>query len=211
MTDILKFLYTIYPPLCYIALGGAIVYFVSKWYNKKVKKKFENLPCENHKDIIEKLPCNDHTKSLSEISNNVFYLIGLTEAKQTRKRPLLGSQSPLNLTDEGKVEMGLMGAYGIVENNWGKIYKNIEDNIEGKNLYDIQEYCLMTSTVEPESFYSPEDIDKMKLYAFKKGFDLFSYLRAIGVIIRDKYFAIKGLNKDEIDIHDPTNTGAIEE
>lgn len=91
----------------------------------------------------------------------------------------------------------------MIANNWDIIYKNLEENICDKNAYDIQEYCMRTAAVELDKFLRKEDINFIKQYAYKEGQSLAYYAPIFGIIIRDKYLQIKGINSSEIDKHNP--------
>lgn len=79
----------------------------------------------------------------------------------------------------------------------------IDVNSESKNAYDIQELCVDTASMSLEKMFLQDGVNLVKTYAFNNGTYLSSYGRLIGVIVRDRYFEAKGINKDEVDQYDP--------
>lgn len=71
--------------------------------------------------------------------------------------------------------------------------------MEDKTPYDMQQFCIENVSVDPERFLSEESLNRVKGYAFAKGQPLQLYLRVIGLLIRDRMLAAKGIELSEID------------
>ena len=142
-------------------------------------------------------------KHIDEIRRDLSYLKGSIDVYKSSAEPLTKAHSPISLTQKGMAVATELNAVEIIARNWDNIYGNLEENVRNKNAYDIQEYCLMTAFVDPDNFFEKSDIDTIKQYAFIHGAPLQEYTRLIGVLIRDKYLELKGINISEIDKHAP--------
>lgn len=116
---------------------------------------------------------------------------------------LTQAHSPISLTLKGQEVAKEMGIERMIAMNWEKIEASIDAKVAFKNAYDIQQYCIETATVSLETFFSPSDIDTIKMFAFNSGQHLAFYGSMIGVIIRDKYFEIKRIPLAKVDESDP--------
>ncbi|WP_288817633.1 hypothetical protein [uncultured Alistipes sp.] len=116
---------------------------------------------------------------------------------------LTASHSPISLTDRGKEIAEQMGIEQIIATNWDLIYKYISENATSKNAYDLQQFCIEAATVALDRLLCKEDLDKIKMFAFNSGQNIAYYGSMIGILIRDKYFAIQGIPIGDIDTHDP--------
>jgi Tfp pilus assembly protein PilO len=154
--------------------------------------------------LLEKLPCEERRKenqaNISQLREEHYKMkVELSGVKNTIEflrniiAPFANSQSPLSLTDEGKEHAQGLDAENIIDKNWEKIYKDLEENIAGKSRYDIQQYIIDNFHVKIEDFLEKEDIDNMKEYAFVKGKNVYTFFIIYALIIRDKYFKQKGL------------------
>lgn len=115
------------------------------------------------------------------------------------QKAMIQSNSPLSLTEVGKVAAAEMGAERIVAINWEKIAPRITSDVPGRNPYDIQTYCLEKIPVAPDSFFDAASLDALKIYAFQHGRTLFECMKVIGIIIRNKYFESVGISLSELD------------
>lgn len=114
------------------------------------------------------------------------------------------SHSPLSLTDKGMEIARRLNAAAMVNDNWGRIRSDMEANICDNTPYDIQQYCIEIAAVEPSRFFDTEVIDRVKQFAFQNGKTLQYYSIVFALIIRDRYFAEKGIALDAVDECDPT-------
>ena len=116
---------------------------------------------------------------------------------------LTQAHSPISLTLKGQEVAKEMGIDGMIARSWDKIEAAIDAKVAFKNAYDIQQYCIETATVSLETFFTPSDIDAIKMFAYNSGQHLAFYGSMIGVIIRDKYFEIKKIPLTKVDETDP--------
>ena len=144
--------------------------------------------------------------TIDDMRKDLSYLKGTIDVIRKDSKPLSQSFSPVSLTDFGKQIAEELQATNIISKNWDKIYKILEHEICNKNAYDIQEYCKETAAVQPEKFFNFEDLNKIKDFAFKQGNNLQYYSIIFALLIRDKYFEVKGINLDDIDKHTPKTT-----
>ena len=145
-------------------------------------------------------------KTIDDIRKDITYLKGsfdLLKSLLRDPKPLFDSQSPVSLTEAGHEVAKELKANEIIGRSWEKIFCILEQNISNKNAYDIQQYCIESISVEPEKFFDSKDLATLKDYAFKKGNPLQLYTRLMGILIRDKYFEVKGIPIDDVDKHDP--------
>ena len=153
--------------------------------------------------------CDKLEHDLYHIKEDVSYVKGMLNLiiDRSGKDDLLQAHSPLSLTEKGRKTAEEMGAERIIATNWeSRILPKMNAELPGKNPYDIQQYCLERVPVAPESFFSAEDLDAIKLYAFRKGLPLFSCLKVVGVMIRDAYLRAKNIAVEDIDKHAPSGS-----
>ncbi len=141
--------------------------------------------------------------SIDDIKEDLHFIKATLNILQSRDNSLTQAHSPVSLTAAGKEVAERMGVRSMIVSNWDKIFESIESE-HLKNAYDIQQYCIETATIKLEEFFTSKDIDKIKNFAYNEGKQVAYYGSMIGVIIRDKYFEVKGINTDEVDASDPT-------
>jgi len=174
-----------------------LAFFLVHWITKKV-----TIINNSHSGInkaIDKLE-----KNIDGIRIDLSYVKGNLDIITKGKEPLAKAQSPISLTQEGLEKAKKINAENIISKNWDKIYDNLEKNIQNKNAYDIQRYCLDIAAIGLNKIISNEDIELLKKIAYNEGNSLFYYSPIFGILIRDKYLSLKGINVSEIDIHDPS-------
>jgi hypothetical protein len=157
------------------------------------------------------------TKSVEKVEQNIdgirtdmSYIKGsfdiLKESFNIYKKgvsPMTESFSPVSLTKTGIETAEKLNAETMIAKNWDKIYDDLEKNISNKNAYDIQKYCMDTAAMYLDKFISNSDIDSLKMLAYREGNPLLYYTPIFGVLVRDKYLSLKGINVSEVDEHDP--------
>lgn len=116
---------------------------------------------------------------------------------------LTQAHSPVSLNALGRETARKMGMDAIVARNRDKILGFLDGHIDKKNAYDIQQLCIETASTRPELFFSEEDAGHIKNFAYAEGKPLVYYGGMIGVIVRDFYFAERGIRVEEVDLHDP--------
>jgi len=145
----------------------------------------------------------DKTESyLDEIRKDVSFLKGQFDAVIGIRDTTVKKKSPISLTDIGSEIAKSNNLSTMIEGNWNKIKETLK-NAKTKNPYDLQQFCMEKTFVEPENFFSDKDIDRLKIIAYNSGMPLLSITRIVGVIIRDKYFSENGIELTEVDVFDP--------
>ncbi len=139
------------------------------------------------------------------------YLKGNIDIIRSGALPLTKSHSPISLTEIGKKVANEIDANFIINDNWDRIVKILNEEVGNKNAYDIQEYCIDTASVEPKKFFDEKSLLKLKKFAFDNGNNIQYYLGMFGVLIRDKYLNQKGISIKEVDKHDPNKNNKSEE
>ena len=172
-----------------LLLIGWLIYMATK-YTTKWSMKMEG---------VDKLE-----QKIESISSDLLYVKTKLEIF-TANTPggLTASHSPISLTERGKEIAAQMGIDQIIATNWDSIYGYISENATSKNAYDLQQFCIEAATIALDKLIRKEDLDKIKMFAFNSGQNLAYYGSMIGIIIRDKYFAIQGIPIGDIDAHDP--------
>ena len=145
----------------------------------------------------------DKTEShMDEIRKDVAYLKGQFDTVVGIKDATVKKKSPISLTDIGKDIASSNNIAAMIDSNWSKINAALHGE-KTKNPYDLQQFCIEKTFVEPEKFFSDKDIDRLKIIAYNAGMPLLSITRIAGVLIRDRYFAENEIDLTEVDIYDP--------
>ena len=176
---------------------------------------------------IDKLPCDDHSMKMEEqdrrreemekrvvrIDATLTYmqksLDALVQSLQGGQKgtpdPFTQAHSPLSLTLLGEEMVLRTGMREMLQKRWEDIRRMVAEHSVSKNPYDIQQYCLEQAVVFPEKFLEPQDLDRLKTDAFQKGLTLTPYMRAVAVLVRDRYFEENGIDVKEVDASAPTS------
>ena len=177
----------------------------SLWY------KINNLPCDNHTEKLgelqrknfdkSELPCKTHSEkiekhseSVSRIDTTLTFLTKSIEEmnsqllKMNNTVPFTQQHSPLRISERGWEVVKKLGMDKMFVNNWDRIKQFIDDEVESKNAYDINEFCIKYAVVFPEKFLQPEEVNVLKNDAYIQGLTLMEYMKIIAVMARDKYF-----------------------
>ncbi len=188
----------------------------SLWY------KIGNLPCDNHTEKLgelqrknfdkSELPCKTHSEkiekhseSVSRIDTTLTFLAKSIEEmnsqlqKMNNTVPFTQQHSPLRISERGWEVVKKLGMDKMFVNNWDRIKQFIDDEVESKNAYDINEFCIKYAVVFPEKFLQPEEVNVLKNDAYIQGLTLMEYMKIIAVMARDKYFEENNINIEEID------------
>mgnify|MGYP000785736362 CR=1 FL=1 len=186
---------------------------LSYWLVHFVTKKITVINA-NHNHLTESLKENkDEAKikfdsfegKIDEIRKDLAFLRGFMESVQKAVTDgYTQKHSPISLTEKGKKEVEERGLDKIVEKNWPIIFQTIEKETVSKNPYDIQTYCMETAYISPEKFFTPDEVSYIKELAFKNGLALMTYTNMLAVLIRDRYFLVKGMNVDDVDKYAPS-------
>lgn len=197
-----------------VLLVGCLIFLV--WWCRGIYEKVKSM---------DKLPCNENREKInlhSERHNETSQAIARIEAtlgfmqksidslaKSIQKEnkliidPYTKSHSPLSITEAGREMMDRLGVDDMFEKNWPRIEAFIEDKLEYKNPYDIQEFLIQQAVVYPEKFLQIDEIDKIKLDAYNTGVDIVPYMKVIAILARDRYFAEHNILVEDVDKHDP--------
>ena len=188
----------------------------SLWY------KINNLPCDNHTEKLgelqrknfdkSELPCKTHSEkiekhseSVSRIDTTLTFLTKSIEEMNSQSQkmnntvPFTQQHSPLRISERGWEVVKKLGMDKMFVNNWDRIKQFIDDEVESKNAYDINEFCIKYAVVFPEKFLQPEEVNVLKNDAYIQGLTLMEYMKIIAVMARDKYFEENNINIEEID------------
>lgn len=177
---------------------GALLIWIVHFCTKKITK--HECTIENSQGQVGKLENN-----IDAIKSDISYIKGMIGLIQNNApNSLVRSHSPISLTEKGIAIAEEIGIERMIASNFDEIVKFIEQGTLSRNAYDIQQFLIETATINPEKFFSKENMDIIKQYAFNAGQNLAYYGGMIGVIIRDKYFARKGIDANEVDRHDPS-------
>ncbi|MDR0681788.1 MAG: hypothetical protein LBG15_08080 [Dysgonamonadaceae bacterium] len=176
----------------FLALAGWLIYYITK--------KVTQINSD-HSVLTDNI--SKTNAYIDEIRRDLSYLKGNIDIITMKNNPLRKKKSPISLTDKGLAISQQIRAKEIIDRNWERIYENLEKNICDKNAYDIQGYCLTTPSVNPEKFFGDDDIRNIKEFAFSQGNPLHIYMQMMGIIIRDRYLKMKGIDVNEIDRNDP--------
>lgn len=207
-----------------VAVAVSII-ALALWLTHYVTKKITTFRCEHesikeqHKAHSKKVDDIDSelkdckstlkttakiTDDLGEIRRDLSYLKGTIDIIKSGAPSLMASHSPVSLTQEGKMVVAELCGDAIVDANWEKILYTLKLAGE-KTPYDIQQLCIESVSVEPERYFSTAYLDRIKQYAFTKGQPLQLYLRVLGLVIRDRYFAEQNIPLSKIDETAPTS------
>ena len=114
------------------------------------------------------------------------------------KRPLVGSNSPIGLTEHG-VEIGeKIGVDSFVER-----YQNFVIADESWSEYQIQQHCFDVVENKLPSKLSDDDTQLLEKVAYDKGISVSSLMRVIAIKMRDKKLKDIGRDVVNIDQHTP--------
>lgn len=154
--------------------------------------------------IVEKYKLLDKlAASIDKIKDD----IAIIKATLQTGHPFAEAQSPINLNASGEDLASELGAREMILKNWNDIQKKIDKDLEKEsNPYDIQQVCFSIGEKYSE-YIAKEDFDRVKRFAFSKGFNLWQLDIVFGILIRNKYFETQGIDKNNIDLFDPQKTG----
>ncbi len=136
--------------------------------------------------------------SLNDINKDITFLKSSFDILKGAD-PLLQSHSPIGLSELGVKVAQELKAEEMIKKNWCNIFEILNSELKDSTPYDIQEYCILEVSVAPEKFFTKEDLNNIKSYAFNHGRPVELYTRMIGILIRDAYLKEKGIDISAID------------
>ena len=194
METVINFISEHYPLIAlFLALLGiavvvtykVVVYHISI---QVTKQKVDDLPCGLHGQLISNVE-----KDIAVMKNTLSFALGMKDVVAKKR-------SPVVLTEIGEDLVAENNLHAMVDRNWGKISK-VLNNLKTRNPYDLEQFCLDTALTDtlfdaPE-FLSLKDVDKLKRIAYNSPYPLHSITRAIAVLIRDRYFIENNIDISE--------------
>lgn len=124
--------------------------------------------------------------------------VSTLEGKIESSQPLKQRKSPVSLTERGEQVLYDSTGKFFVEENYPELKKNVEDK-NPQNPYDIQEVSHKVAM----GLKNDKRISSIKYYAFKEGLVLDDILDIMGIFLRDKILAERGIAVEVIDVHKP--------
>lgn len=160
-------------------------------------KKIDTLPCDRHSDKM-----TGHDNAVTRIETAIEYMAKQIDSTmsmfQQNIKPdsFTQAHSPLSITPKGWEMVKRLGLDKMFDDNWPRIKELIDNGVQDKNAYDIDDFCKKTAIVFPEKFLTDENIAVLKDDAFKNGYTLTSYMNVVAVMARDRYFKEKEMKKE---------------
>lgn len=200
-----------------LTLFGLALWFVFSYITFKKHAKCEehqqrlddmgnacrDLPCKTHGEKLEAHGLEAHGLEVQSLKTSIEYLNKNLERinSQMSNTGMAFTQqhSPLRITEKGMEVVKKLGIDKMFERNWSTIRAMIDNDVEQKNAYDINDYCIKYAVVYPEKFLQPEELTILKNDAYARGAALMDYMKIIAVMARDEYFKEKGIKIDDID------------
>ncbi len=145
---------------------------------------------------------NNLESSIKEASLAIQQINARLSIMESQRGSLTQSHSPVGLSRLGEEVAEKIKANDIISRNWDRIQNLIEQQ-QLTNPYDIQQFCIDKATIAQDELFSKEDVDSIKKFAFSEGLPTAYYGGMFGVLIRNQYFKVKGIDVSDVDRHDP--------
>jgi hypothetical protein len=220
MNPVVDFLLKNYPIAIWLILGGGLVWLYLSVKNtsnrardkaEDAHKKISALPCDNRMEELNKQ--KDLHRDL-DLKTDKFILELNSMAKDIKNiflrldnksiiQPYTKEMSPMMITERGLERIRELGIDKMLNDKWASISSYIGEKTVSKNPYDIQQACIDEALLNPAKFLTEEEIDRLKLEAYKEGAIIQVYLRIIALCVRDRYFKEQNISLSDIDKHDP--------
>jgi len=186
------------------------VYKISMYHAsiQNTKEKVEMLPCGTHGEKLE-----SQSKQIDRIDYKIdlqtkrfdnldykFDVLKTTVDGAISKGGFSKRRSPWELTDLGIKLAKDNNFYDMIDRAWDKISEELK-SLETINPYDLQNRSINIPfedavTQSPPKFFSEDDINRLKILAYKTDADLWESTRVIGILIRDRYFSENGIDAE---------------
>lgn len=198
-----------------VLIGLIVIAVIVTVWIMKLKKNIESKPCDAHQKLLEEQSRKLEQDSvllhriegqlsiLTHLESSIHRMtdtIQLMTASYSGSSPLTQSHSPISLTAKGKEIAEALKLNSVLDHNWDKIIKIITTET---NPYDIQMRFISELILNPKSYIDEASLDRIKTNAFESGIPLVDYMRMLGVMARDKFFSIHGIDVNEVDKNDP--------
>jgi hypothetical protein len=186
----------------------ALAFWLVHWITKKTTEiRTSQEKIESSIDNVYKRIDNRVDKiegHIDDMRRDIAFLKAVVDVSQfNSKQTVTQRKSPISLTETGHKIAEELKVEDMLGRNWDKIFDNLEANINDKNAYDIQQYCIETATIDLGAFIAKSDVDTVKQTAYKEGRPFAFYAPVFGILIRDKYLKQKGVDISEVDRHNP--------
>ncbi len=127
----------------------------------------------------------------------------LKTSNDNAPNPAFASHSPINLTERGSEWLEESGLKEYVNGHKNELIRVCEEK-RATNPYEVQNHIFKLFDTLP---FEPEFEDGLKTFAYQKGTSM-DIMRRVGAIyFRNLCIAEFGMNKDDIDKHDPQRSG----
>lgn len=136
-------------------------------------------------------------ESISEIKGRLNLLQPQNKDRFTQ------SQSPINLTEEGKRLVEELKIEDSIASKWEEIKAAIMKDNKNKNPYDVQEFLFSMALTAPEKLVDQDGLSRIKKRAYDEGVPLASLSRVVAIVARNKYLKEENIPEEDIDRHDP--------
>lgn len=136
------------------------------------------------------------SNTLDSIKDNVAKTNATVDLLYQAHLATLQTKSPVNLSELGKEISNDLLLEEKVNSHWEQIKSKIMQNTSN-NPYDIQTSALKVAQDCYDQFFTFEEKEEVKLYAFNKGTDLMQIYPIIGVIARDRILKEMNIELDK--------------
>lgn len=169
-----------------------LAFFLTYWITKQITK------WETKLSHVDKLDSN-----ITIIKEDMAIIKAFITVYNEMNNPFAKKNSPIQLTPKGEQVSKDLDINKILALHWNEIETDIEKALkQDYNPYDIQQEAIVIAS-KIQDYLTNEEIEKMKIYAFKHGHNLTTYNLLIGVHIRDIYFKKHNINIEDVDKHGP--------
>ncbi len=176
----------------FLLFGILLVAFWALYKLGGVVKMFDIFQQKN-KDLDTHVHSIKETLATIKATTDLLYQVHVATIK---------AHSPISLTDKGIKIASELKLSDKVGSHWEQI-KNEISKRSPANPYDVQVVSMDMSRDCFEKFFSDEEKNVIKLYAYQTGQNLLEIYPIVGVLIRDAYLKEKGFTLAAVDQHNP--------
>ncbi|MEK7528974.1 MAG: hypothetical protein AAB592_04360 [Patescibacteria group bacterium] len=155
---------------------------------------------KNKVDTLENTVGHDEHCGLRKTVGDVRDKVIACETSLKEREPLTKKKSPISLTERGQTLLEASGGKAFIDTNLPLLSGKI-DAKEAKTAYDIQEVSkAVLQEMTTDNLFVP-----LKEYLFKEGLEIEDLIIVMGIYLRDKVLAQKGILPEDVDKTDPKN------
>ena len=140
--------------------------------------------------------------AIHEIKDSLSKVKAITELLYQTHLSTVKNHSPTSLTLKGEEISKTISAESKINSYWISIRNELKKS-HLINPYDIQVTALNIAQYCFENFFSEQERNEIKTYAFQMGINLLEIYPIIGIIIRDIYLKEQNISLEDIDKHKP--------